>query len=256
VQIREGKIKPKWLVDLSGFHNELSYVKREGNEIKIGALTTVGELEETFLFKERKYGGFVDVFKKFANAHVRNLATIGGNVAVAVSASDFILLFKVLDAKVRLESVRGTRWINIHDLIVEKRTLAKQPDEVIIEISFSDIPSNAATAFMKFDYREVTVTGIVTVASYLKLKNGIIEDIRVAFDRVSRRIPDRVLKTEEFLKGKEFNEEVIKAANNNVLVKEMKRKTDFRASGEYRLHLSKVLLKRVLFLCKNRLGEV
>ena len=109
---------------------------------------------------------------------------------------------------------------------------------------------------MKFDYREIIVTGIVTVAAYLRLKDNIIEDVRIAFDRVSRRIPDRALKTEEYLRGKEFTEEVIRTAYTEILPREMVRKSDFRASGEYRLHLSKVLMKRVLLLCKNRLSGV
>ena len=222
--------------------------------MRIGALVRVGDLENTLLFKEKKYSGFVDVFKKFANAHVRNLATIGGNIAVALSSSDFITLFKILDAKIKLESVKGSRWISIHDLIVDKRTLAKEPDEVITEIAFNDIPENSITAFLKFDYREIIITGIVTVAAYLKLKDNVIEDVRIAFDRVSRRIPDRVVKTEEYLKGKEFNMETLRTAYEEILPKEMVRKSDFRASAEYRLHLSKVLMKRALTLCRERLG--
>lgn len=65
-----------------------------------------------------------------------------------------------------------------------------------------------------------------------------------------------MVKTEEYLKGKEFSMETLRTAYEEILPKEMVRKSDFRASAEYRLHLSKVLMKRALTLCRKRLSGV
>ncbi len=253
IQIREGRIRPKVLVDLSGFRDELSYVKRVNGKIVIGALASVSDLDETFLIKDKRYLGFADVSAKFASPVLKALATIGGNIGVAVSASDYVTLLHVLEAQVKLVSVKGERIVPLEKLIVEKRTLAKEPNELIYEIIFNESPENSSTAFMKFDRREMIITGYVTCATYLQLENGVIRDVRIAFDRVSGRIPGRARKTEEFLKGKEFSLDVIKQAYNEVLPMEMKRKSDYRASAEYRLDMSKVMMKRALLKAKSRI---
>ena len=253
IQIREGKIRPKVLVDLSGLKSELAYVKKVNGNIIIGALTTPNDLTKTFLHKDPKYLGFLDVYKRFASPILRSLATIGGNIGVAVSASDYLTLLLTLNAKVKLISVEGERTVPLEELVVEKRTLAKDPNELIREIIFPELPENYSTAFMKLDRREIIITGYITVATCLQLKDGKIADVRIAFDRVSKRIPGRARKTEEFLKGKEFSLEVLRQAYNEVLPTEMFRKSDFRASGEYRMDLSKVLMKRVLLKAKSRI---
>ena len=253
IQIREGKVKPKVLVDLSGLKSELAYIKKVNGNIIIGALTTPNDLTKTFLHKDPKYLGFLDVYRRFASPILRSLATIGGNIGVAVSASDYLTLLLTLNAKVKLVSVEGERTVPLGELVVEKRTLAKDPNELIREIIFPELPENYSTAFMKLDRREIIITGYVTVAACLQLKDGKIADVRIAFDRVNKRIPSRARKTEEFLKGKEFSLEVIRQAYNEVLPTEMVRKSDFRASGEYRMDLSKVLMKRVLLKAKSRI---
>lgn len=108
---------------------------------------------------------------------------------------------------------------------------------------------------MKIDRREAIITGYVTVAVCLKIEDNKIADVRIAFDRVNKRIPGRARKTEKFLKGKEFSVDIIREAYNKVLPTEMVRKSDFRASGEYRLDLSKVLMKRTLLQAKSRIVE-
>jgi len=253
IQIREGKLKPKVLVDLSGLKSQLSYVKRVNGKIAIGALTSVAELDESFLVKDKRYLGFADVSAKFASPILKPLATIGGNIGVAVSASDYVTLLHVLNAQVKLVSVKGERVVPLEKLVVEKRTLAKEPNEIIYEVLFDELLENSSTAFMKFDRREMIITGYVTCATYLQLKNNVIEDVRIAFDRVTRRIPGRAKKTEDFLKGKEFSLDVIRQAYNEVLPTEMKRKSDFRASAEYRLDMSKVMMKRALLKAKSRI---
>ena len=253
IQIREGKLKPKVLVDLSGLKSQLSYVKRFNGKIAIGALTSVAELDESFLVKDRRYLGFADVSAKFASPILKALATIGGNIGVAVSASDYVTLLHVLNAQVKLVSVKGERVIPLEKLIVDKRTLAKEPNEIIYEVLFNELPENSSTAFMKFDRREMIIIGYVTCATYLQLENNVIEDARLAFDRVAGRVPGRARKTEDFLKGKEFSLEVIRQAYNEVLPEEMKRKSDFRASAEYRLDMSKVMMKRALLKAKSRI---
>jgi len=258
ILIREGRIRPKVLVDMMALKEQLAYIRRSNGYIRIGALTTFEELCESPVFKDVRYAGFAGLCHWFATPYIKSMATIGGNIAVGHSFSDFIILSLVLDAEVRLDSIRGSRWVPISKLYLDKRLLAKSPDEVITEVRFKELPENSSTAFMKFDRRREHIYGYVVTAIYLRLRrtDKVIEDVRIAFDRVSKRFPERALMTEEFLKGKVFTDEVIEEAMNRILPQEMKRKSDFRATAEYRLHLSKILMKRALYLAKARiLGE-
>ncbi len=253
VLIREGKLRPKYLVDLSGLRKSLSYVAIGGSEVRVGALTTINKLASSPLTKLREFAGFNDLCRTFGNAAVRSLATVGGNIGAALSASDLIVMFKALDAEVKLESVRGARYVSIHDLVVEKRTLAKEPDEVITEVKFRGLSEGTSSAYIKFDYRDGTIIGLVSVAAVLRVREGKIEDVRLAFDRVSRRIPDRAYLTERMLRGRKVNESDISEVIEEYLPKEMRRKSDYRASAEFRLHISKVLARRAILLSYTRI---
>jgi carbon-monoxide dehydrogenase medium subunit len=256
--IRDKKIKPpKYLLDLNPLKKTLSYVKVEGGVVKIGALTSIYDLSQTILHSDKRYAGFVDVWEKFGTMALRFEATIGGNLNAATQYSDYITLLLAFDANVKLESVKGVRELKLSEYIVDKRKTALNPNELLVEVSFKEPPAESSSSFIKFDRREILIAGIVTEATYLHLEDDVIKDVRIAFDMVSgKRIPARAVKTEEFLRGKRFSSEVVEEAAEKILPSEMTRVTDWWATAEYRLEMSKVSLKRGLKLAYERIrGE-
>jgi len=256
--IRDKKIKPpKYLLDLNPLKKTLSYVKVEGGLVKIGALTSIYDLSQSVLHSDKRYAGFVDVWEKFGTMALRFEATIGGNLNAATQYSDYITLLLAFDANVKLESVRGVRELKLSEFIVDKRKTALNPNELLVEVSFKEPPAESSSSFIKFDRRELLIAGIVTEATYLYLENEVIKDVRVVFDMVSgRKIPARAVKTEEFLRGKRFSSEVLEEAAEKILPSEMTRVTDWWATAEYRLEMSKTSLKRGLKLAYERIrGE-
>ncbi len=253
VLIRSGIVKVNTVLDLWPLRKELAYIKRENGTVRIGALTTVSELCESDLIRDVRYAGLVDVCKKFSTPFIRNVATVGGNVGAAHPLSDIALMLLVLNGKVKLLSKNGERVVDITKFFKGKRQTVRNHDEIIAEVSFTETPPNSSTAFMKFDRRWGHAMGYILVGAYMQLRDNMIEDVRIAFDSMGNPYPERAWKTEEFLKGKEFSDDLIKQALNDVLPKEMKRITDYRASAEYRLDLSKVLLRRALLKIKSRI---
>jgi carbon-monoxide dehydrogenase medium subunit len=256
--IRDKKIKPpKYLLDLNPLKKTLSYVKVEGGVVKIGALTSIYDLSQTILHSDKRYAGFVDVWEKFGTMALRFEATIGGNLNAATQYSDYITLLLAFDANVKLESVKGVRELKLSEYIVDKRKTALNPNELLVEVSFKEPPAESSSSFIKFDRRELLIAGIVTEATYLHLEDDVIKDVRIAFDMVSgKRIPARAVKTEEFLRGKRFSSEVVEEAAEKILPSEVTRVTDWWATAEYRLEMSKVSLKRGLKLAYERIrGE-
>ena len=244
-RIRNGEVRPKKILDISGLTNELSYVKKDGNVIKIGALVTVSQLEGESFVKEKRFSAFVDLISKFGSPQIRNVATVGGNVCAASSSEDFIPLFLALNAKVKLSSVDGERYMSIEKFLAGKRKLNRRPNEILTEISFEDPGPGYGSAFEKVGRRNTLIINLVNLAVVGKIAKGKIEDIRIAANRVKGKIPERAKATEEFLKGRELNEETLSGAKK-VFEEELILTDDVRASATYRKALLITMLERLI----------
>ncbi|MEM4913992.1 MAG: FAD binding domain-containing protein [Desulfurococcaceae archaeon] len=255
--IRDRKIPtPRFLLDLSPLRRELSYVKVENRRVRVGALTRVYDLSTSILHRDVRFAGFVDVWRKFATLAIRFSATIGGNIATATQYSDYIPLLLVYDARVKLASVDGERELSLEEFLLDNRATALKPHELITEITFDYPPDKTSSAFVKFDRRSLLIAGVVTCAVYATLVDGVMRDVRVAYDMViDKRIPARIREIEDFLKGKVYTEELVEKAAEDVLPRVMKRITDWWTTAEYRLEMSKVALKDGLSVVKERVEK-
>ena len=251
-RMRARELRPKYVVDLSNL-KELRYAKKDGNTIKIGSMTTVDEIGKTDLFKNG-----CDVFhvvtKKFGGPHIRNMATLAGNLGTAISSSDFIPTFMALDARVKMVSAGSSREITIEQLIPSKRCVTCAPQEIMTEIHFRDLDSREYCSFEKLGRRVIMDVAMISSTVYLKLdKSGKkIEDIRAVFNRLKGKVPQRAKKTEDFLRGKEYNTKTVESALE-ILGGELNLTSDYRASKEYREDMAKVLFKRALARCVEKI---
>lgn len=254
IHLRNRVIKPKYLVDLSSLKTEFSYVYVKNKTVHIGALTTLWELNNSFLGRDKRYAGFVDVFKGFGTMALRFEATIGGNIVSATQYSDYITLLLTYNASVKIKSLEKERIVKLEDFLIDKRKTDLKPDELVVEIMFEEPGDNCSSSFMKFDRRKLLIAGIVTNATYLCLENNKITDIRISFDMIKdKKIPGRARKTEEFLKGREFSEDIIIEAVEKILPQEISRLSDWWTSAEYRFEMSKIVLRRNLLRTYERI---
>jgi CO/xanthine dehydrogenase FAD-binding subunit len=237
-------------LDLSGL-SELRYVKREDGEIKIGALTTIGDLESQV--DNSAWGKFLnDVITKFGSPNIRSLATIGGNICAASSSEDLIPVFLALDAKVKTLRKNGTREMLLQEFLVAKRKTALHADEILAEVSFPEPSARAACSFQKLGMRNILIIALVSVAVFLETddsRSNIIQ-ARIALNRLKGKIPQRVESVEKGLLDKRLDEHAIKSAVER-LGEELTLTSDFRASSEYRCEAVKVLFRRALADCQQ-----
>lgn len=257
ILMRDKKIKPpRYLVDLSKLRDKLSHVRRENGYVKIGALTTIWDLSQSFLHQDIRYAGFRDVWSKFGTMVLRFSATIGGNIATATDYSDYIVLLLSYNASVRLESANGSRIVQLEDLLIDRRVLAMNPDELITEVIFPEAPFNSSSCFMKFDRREVLIAGLANGCTYLQLDQEKIADIRVSFDMIKeKRIPRRARELENYLRGRVLTAELIEKTAEELIPKTIEKFTDWWATSEYRLEMTKITFKRTLLKAKKRIEE-
>jgi CO/xanthine dehydrogenase FAD-binding subunit len=254
-RIQRKQVHPKILVDLTGLA-ELSYVKKENGLFTIGAMTTISELFGSRLF-DSKYEAFREVARKFGGPSIVNVATVGGNICSASSSEDLLPLLLVLDAEVRLRSIKGDRVMRVEDFVKGKRIIDLSPNEIMVEVMIREIDQNARCAFEKVGMRNSLIIAFVNCAVYLKLagKTNQVEDVRIAFNRVKGKIPARARRTEEKMRGQRLNEKCLTAAMNT-LRNELELSSDFRVSQEYRLEVACNLFKRALNRCAEELtGE-
>ena len=128
----------KHLIDLSGI-NEIKGIDITGNQISIGAMTTQVELinnEELF----KKAPVLREASLQIADPQVRNLGTIGGNVANGDPANDMPGLMQLLDATYKLSGKNGVREVKARDFYEGAYFTARDDDEILISISF-EVPS-------------------------------------------------------------------------------------------------------------------
>ena len=252
-RIQRKQVTPKTLVDLSGLR-ELNYVKKAGGMINLGALTTISDLIASPIIDAR-YDVFREVANKFGGPSIINMATIGGNICAASSSEDLLPVFLVLAAEVQVRSTHGERAIPLERFLNGKRSTELAPNEILVETRFPELDKNSACSFEKIGMRNSLIIAFVNCAVYLKVdaQSKVADEVRIAFNRVNGKIPQRAKQAEAKLKGKRIDEHVLSDAAST-LRDEVKLSSDFRASEEYRVEVACAILKRTLRACTEKIG--
>jgi len=252
-RIQRKQVDPKVLVDLTGLQ-ELKYVKKQESLIKIGALTTISELIASPLIDAR-YDVMREVAMKFGGPSIINMATVGGNICSASSSEDLLPVLLVLTADVQVRSIHGERIVSIEDFVTGKRKTGLRSNEILVETRFPELDADSACSFEKVGMRNSLIIAFVNCAVYLKTdKSGqVIGDVRIAFNRVSGKIPQRSRDIENKLKDKKMSEQTLADATT-ALRDELKLTSDFRVSGEYRTEVACAIFKRTLRRCVEKLS--
>lgn len=223
---------------------ELKEIKITDDEIEVGSLVTHTQLEKSAIILNH-VPFLAEAASEVGSPQIRNRGTIGGNVANSSPAGDTIPALMVLDAKVKLISLeRGERVVSINDFFLGPgRNLIKK-DELIYSFIFTIPHENYRGKFLKLGLRKALSISTVNGAILVTMKDGLINECRIALGAVAPT-PVRVKLTEEGLKGKKATKEIIENAVN-FLSQEISPISDIRGSRQYRLDVAKELVKREL----------
>ena len=216
-------------------------------------MTTIADLEAQI--DDSAWGRLLrDVVGKFGSPNIRTVATVGGNLCAASSSEDLIPVFLVLDAKVKMIRKDGTREIPLQEFLVAKRKTALRADEILAEVSFPEPSARSACSFQKLGMRNILIIALVSAAVFLETDDtrSTITQARIALNRLKGKIPQRAESVEKELLGHKLGEGTIKSAAER-LGDELALTSDFRASVEYRQEAVKVLLRRALADCQQRI---
>ncbi|MGB5665749.1 MAG: xanthine dehydrogenase family protein subunit M [Maribacter sp.] len=233
---------PEHIIDISKIDG-LSYIKEDGDLLKIGALTTQSEMEHSSLIKE-KYPIFSDAIKLTADPSVRNVGTIGGNIAHGDAANDQPALMLAMRATIIAEGTNGKRSIPIDEFFHGFYMTALEPTDVLVEIQVPKSKKGSGGAYNKVE-RKVGDYATAGVAVYMQLdNNGVCQEIGIGLTNVSA-VPMRLERGEELLKGKKITEELIEQVG--VMASEDCEPTsDLRGSEAYKRSIVNTITKRML----------
>jgi carbon-monoxide dehydrogenase medium subunit len=243
--------RPGFLIDINRISG-LSYVKEEGGYLKIGGLTREAELEASPLVHS-KYPILLDTTHVIADPQVRNMATVGGNLAHGDPANDHPATMVALGAQVIATGPKGERVIPIEGFFVSLFATALQHDEILTEIRIPLPPARSGGAYFKLE-RKVGDFATAAVAVQLTLdETGVCQKVGIGLTNVGST-PVKASKAEEFLRGKDLDESNIARAAQ-LAADESTPSPDLRGPVEYKKGLVKELTKRALTRALGRAGK-
>ena len=243
--------RPGFLIDINRIPG-LSYVKEEGGYLKIGGLTREAELEASPLART-KYPILLDTAHVIADPQVRNMATVGGNLAHGDPANDHPATMMALGAQVVATGPKGERVISIENFFLSLFSTALQPEEILTEIRIPMPPARSGGAYFKLE-RKVGDFATAAVAAQLTLdEKGICQKVGIGLTNVGPT-PVKARKAEEFLRGKKPDEANSKQAAQ-LAADESTPSPDLRGPVEYKKGLVKELAKRALSRAFERAGK-
>lgn len=243
--------RPGFLIDINRIAG-LSYIKEDGGFLKIGGLTREAELEASSLIRS-KYPIIHDTASVIADPQVRNLATVGGNLAHGDPANDHGATMLALGAQVVATGAKGQRVIRIEDFFVSIFETALKHDEILTEIQIPIPPAKSGGAYFKLE-RKVGDFATVAVAAQVTLDgNGACQKVGIGMTNVGAT-PLKAKKAEDFLRGKKLGEAGINQAAQ-LAADESQPSPDLRGPAEYKKGLVKELTKRALASALKRAGK-
>src|SRR5215831_1485939 len=178
----------------------LEYIKEEGGFLKIGGRTREAAVEHSELVR-KKYPLLADTTEVIADPLVRNLATVGGNLAHGDPANDHPATMLAYGAEVVATGPKGARTIPIDKFFTGLFETALAPDEILTEIRIPTPPPKSGGAYVKLE-RKVGDFATAAAAAQVTLgKGGEIERAGIGLTNAGPT-PVRAAEAEQFLRGK------------------------------------------------------
>ena len=179
---------------------------------------------------------------EIGSIQIRNLATIGGNIAHASPAADTVAGLLVADAQVDIASADGERTVPINELFTGPGQTVLTPGEIITRFR---LPSPASGShYIKHKIREVMDLAFIGVAASINLDNGTITDARIGLAAVAPT-PIRATEAENLLNGNAPTAELVEQAGAAAAAASSPI-SDLRCSAEHRKEMVDVLTRRTI----------
>lgn len=240
--------EPAVIVDINRIRG-LDALDETNGTLRIGALVREVTLERSPLVRQR-YPILADTAEVIADPLVRNLATVGGNLAHGDPANDHPATMLALRARVVAYGPQGERVIPIDDFFVDTFTTALAPDEVLTEIRVPAPPPRSGGAYLKFE-RKVGDYAIAAAAAFLVLnEDGTIAEAGIGLTNVFYK-PLRAEAAEQALRGQRPSDDLFRTAAE-LAAQAADPSSDLRGSADYKRAVTRTMTYRALKAASDR----
>jgi carbon-monoxide dehydrogenase medium subunit len=247
-QLRNGVLRPRWVVDLSGVAR-LRVLEAADGGLRVGAAVTARELEQHPGVRSG-YQALAESGALVGSVQVRNLATLGGNLCNAAPSADMAAPLLALDAEAVIVGPRGERRVPLAGFFLGPRRTVLDRGELLVELVVPAPGPRSGGSYLRHTPRRELDIAVVGVASQLTLADGVCTKARIALAAVAP-VPLRAIPAEQALEGRPVTAERIAQAAE-LAVGTARPIADQRGSAEFRRHLVRVLTRRTLGLALER----
>jgi aerobic carbon-monoxide dehydrogenase medium subunit len=241
ILMKQGLYEPKALVNIKRIPElkGLTFDVAEG--LVIGALVTHRELETSVLIKE-KLPVLCEAEREVANIRVRNMGTVGGNLASGEPLTDLSQIFIALDGKLKITGPSGPRMIPVEELFLDFYTTSLAEDEIITQVVLPPLPPKSGIEYIRFSSSSIVDKPSAGVAVRLTLDQETVRIARIVLGCVGPT-PVRARKAEDLITGKKLTAELIGEAGG-MASQECSPTSDLRGSEQYKRAIVRTLVKR------------
>lgn len=242
---KSGQVSLQYMIDIKSMPN-LNYVHHvDGEDLKIGALATIHDIESSTVIRVR-FPALASAAQQMGSPQIRNMATIGGNICRAAPSADMAPPLIGLGARVKITSLGMERTIDIERFFLGPGETALRSNEILTEIQIPTPSINTGGAYLKWmpkTQRSIAVIGVAVVVSMDSDRSSIV-DAKIVLGAVAPT-PVRAFKAEGIIMGKVIEDKLMDEAAEAASM-EAKPITDIRGTAEYRRNMVKVLVRRAI----------
>jgi len=243
VDLRSGELSTKNLLDISRL-SELKGIRLEGEELIVGATVTLSDI-----YHSETLAKYAPALKKsaynFASTQIRNVATIGGNVAHCSPCGDTVPPLVIHEAEVVFSSKNGERRIPIEEVATGPYRCFLEKDEIITSFILKPLEADFAD-FQKIGRRKDLAISRLSMAVMVNRDPAdMVSFIRFSLGACTPT-PHRMTAVEDFLTGKKITQELLFSCGK-LLAEEMIEITGRRPSIIYKEPAVQGLFVRMLY---------
>lgn len=219
----------------------LTGIARDAGGVSIGAMTKVRDIEVSEEI-QNGYTALAEGAAEIGSIQIRNLATLGGNIAHASPAADTVAALLALNAQVDIASADGERSVPINALFTGPGQTVLTAGEIITRFR---LPSPASGShYIKHKIREVMDLAFIGVAAAVDMDDGTITGARIGLAAVAPT-PIRAPEAEELLAGNSLTDALLAEAGEAAAAA-CSPISDLRCSAEHRREMVDVLTRRTV----------
>jgi carbon-monoxide dehydrogenase medium subunit len=245
-------VQPAVVVDINRIP-ELSFIKKKDKGLRLGAMTRHSQAEKDPLIKELA-PLIYETMPQIATSQIRNRGTVGGSLAHADPSAELVVVSTALDARFKLLSQKGERWVGVDEFFVGLLMTVMEPDELLVEIEIPPLPARTGWSLMEVARRPHDFA-LIGVAALLTLdKKNHCQEAKLVYLSAGDG-PISAPEAAGILQGEEITAEIINAAAEKASSEEIDPGNDIHATAEFRRHLANVLTRRALVEAHQRARE-